>query len=698
MKTEVEKKIADRVLSIQTGNLARQADGAVIAQYGDATVLAAAMAVPDTRGVPFFPLSVEYREKQYAAGQIPGGITKREGRLTTKETLTCRLIDRPVRPLFPKGYHQEIQIISWVLSADEENEPDVLALIAASAALSISDIPFLGPISACRVGLVDDEFVINPTYEQRDLSELNLVVSSTEDSVVMVEGSAQVIPEEDLLTAIQCGHDTNAEIVRLIKDLVERCGKPERSWEPSVRWEATLEVVAPRYYDRFCQAHRTAGQRERAAAVNALREEVIAELCDPEAESAPTEAEIAAAFDEMESRAMREQIIREGRRADGRALDQLREITCEVGCMPRTHGSAIFTRGETQALAIATLGTVRDELRVLDALVEEPRRKFMVHYNFPPFSVGEVRPQRGPGRRDIGHGELAERALRSVLPSSDEFPYTIRIVSDILESNGSSSMASVCGGTLCLMDAGVPIKNPVAGVAIGLVKDGDNAYILTDIAGAEDHHGDMDLKVAGTQHGVTAIQMDVKVAGIGLDILDKALRQGQKARMEILRTMLGVLPRPRESISPYAPVLIRLTIDPGSIGKLIGPGGKTIRALEENYECTIEVEDDGTVTVGSKQGGSAEQAAHYIEQMGKQVEVGATYDGVVTDVKEFGAIVELFPGADGLCHISQLDEGYVRDVSDVCKIGDRITVKVLSVEDNKVRLSRKAALKESGTS
>lgn len=686
------------MLSIETGELARQADGAVVVRYGDSVVLATAMAVPDARGVPFFPLGIEYREKQYAAGQFPGGVIKREGRPTTKEILTCRRVDRPIRPLFAKAYHQEVQVIIWVLSSDGVNDPDVLAMIGASAALSISDIPFQGPTGACRVGLVADEFIINPTYEQRDVSELDMIVSSTADAVVMVEGLAQVIPEDDLLTGIQCGHDVNVELVGLINELVERCGRPKRSWEPIVRPEAALELLEPRYYERFAQLQQTPGKLERSAALKALREEAVVEFCNPDDESTPTKADMAAAFDEMDNRSMRERIIKEGRRVDGRGLDELRAITCQVGCLPRTHGSAVFTRGETQALAVATLGTVHDAQRILDPLVEEPAKKFMLHYNFPPFSVGEVKPERGPGRRDIGHGELAEGALQSVLPEIEDFPYTVRIVSDILESNGSSSMASVCGGTLCLMDAGVPIKNPVAGIAVGLIKDGDRNFVLTDIAGAEDHHGDMDLKAAGTQHGITAIQMDVKAQGVGIDVLRQALAQSREARMQILRTMLNTLDRPRENISPYAPVLVQVKISPDYIGKLIGPGGKTIKGLEEKYDCTIEVEDDGSVTVSSKQGGRADEAAGYIEQLGKAIVVGAIYEGVVTDVRDFGAIVELFPGADGLCHISQLDEDYVKEVSDVCKVGDTLKVKVLSVEDNRVKLSRKAALRETAGS
>ena len=698
MKTRVEKTIADRVLSIETGELAKQADGTAIVQYGESIVMAAAVAVPDRRGVPFFPLGIEYREKQYSAGQIPGGIFKREGRPTHKEVLTCRLVDRPLRPLFPKGYHEDVQITVWVLSSDGENDPDVLAIIAASAALSISDIPFRGPIGACRVGLVDDEFVINPTHEQRDNRELDAVVASTADGVAMVEGRASAIPEDDLITAVQCAHDVNAEIVELINSLVEKCGKPERKWAPIVSAERALELIRPRYQDRFVQAHRTVGKLERQQHVRALRDEVVEALCNEDDAEAITPAEVAAAFDEMENRAMRDQLVNEGLRADGRAPAQLRDISCQVALLPRTHGSAVFTRGETQVLAVATLGTVQDEQRVLDPLVEEPKKKFMLHYNFPGFSVREVKPPRGPSRRDYGHGELAERALLAVLPEVEGFPYTIRIVTDVLESNGSSSMASVCGGTLCMMDAGVPITNPVAGIAMGLVKEGEKEFILTDIAGAEDHHGDMDLKVAGTQHGITSFQMDLKMGGIALDLLRKALHQARDARIEILRTMLSELAQPRSDISPYAPVLVQVKISPELIGKLIGPGGKTIRALEEKYGCNIEVEDDGSVTVSSERGGRAREAAEYVEMLGQKVQVGAIYEGVVSELKDFGAIVQLFPGADGLCHISQLDEGYVKEVTEVCKVGDTLKVKVLSVEDGRVRLSRKAALKDEGQS
>jgi polyribonucleotide nucleotidyltransferase len=700
-RVKVERKIAQRLLTIETGYLAKQADGAVVVRYGDSVVLATAVAAPDTRGSDFFPLSVEYREKQYAAGQFPGGIIKREGRPTHKEVLTCRLIDRPLRPLFPDGYHDEVQVFGWVLSADDDNDPDILGMIGSSAALSISRAPFLGPTGSCRVGLVNDEFIINPTYEQRAASELDIVVSSTRDAVVMVEGAAKSLPEEDVITAVQCAHDFNMEVIDLIDELVAKVGgKPAvLPWEPAYDAKKALPALESAYLDRIKEVYGIRSKRERQDAAAALRHEAIEKLCTTEEEGAPSRADVTAALAEIENRIMRDQIFKEGRRADGRLPNQLRQITCEVGLLPRTHGSAVFTRGETQALAVATLGTVTDAQRVLDPLVEEDPKKFMLHYNFPPFCVGEVRPERGPRRREMGHGELAERALRAVLPPEDQFAYTIRVVSDILESNGSSSMASVCGGTLCLMDAGVPIANPVAGIAMGLVKEGDQSVVLTDIAGAEDHYGDMDLKVAGTQHGVTALQMDLKIRGVGVEELRRVLAQAREARLEILRIMLHTLARPREQLSPYAPRLIQVSISPDSIGKLIGPGGKTIKGLEEQFECTIEVEDDGTVTVSSVGGmGRAEEAARYISQLGRKVEVGAVYEGTVTELKDFGAIVELFPGADGLCHISQLAEGYVEKVSDVCKVGDRLKVKVISVEDNRVRLSHKAVLKEENAS
>lgn len=691
----VEREIAGRNLRIETGKLAKQADGAVLVTYGDTVVLVTAVAEPPREPLPFLPLTIEYREKQYAAGKFPGGVIKREGRPTTKEILTMRLIDRPLRALFPEGYNEEIQVVATVLSADPDNDPDLLALIGASAAVSISDIPWDGPVGACRMGLKDDEFIINPTYDERDEGELDLVVCASGDTITMMEGEADTIPEDDLMAAISCAHDACREVEEMIRELVQAAGKEKRSFEPQVDNQAALEKMEPAYYDRIARAHRTAEKMKRGAAMDAIKDEAVAQFCDPEDDNALTEDQVKSAFYALEERAMREQILQENTRYDGRGPDDIRPVECEVAALPRTHGSALFTRGETQALVITTLGTVMDEQRVLDPLTEEPPKKFMLHYNFPPYCVGEVRPIRGPKRREIGHGELAEKAFRSVLPDHENFPYTIRLVSDILESNGSSSMATVCGGTLCLMDAGVPIRHPVAGIALGLVKGEEKSVILTDIAGVEDHCGDMDFKVAGSQHGVTAIQMDLKVEGVSLELLSEALDRARQARLQMLRSMLGVLERPRKEVSRYAPVLRLVSIPQDKIGSLIGPGGKTIQKLEEKYECNIEVEDDGTVTISGEDKEKTEAAAEYVGGLGREVKPGDTYKGVVTELKDFGAIVELFPGVDGLCHISELDEGYVDEVQDICHVGDEMTVKVLSVNEKGTRLSRKQALRDS---
>ncbi len=702
--------------------MGRQADGAVLVSYGETVVLVAAVAEPCKRELDFFPLGVEYREKQYAAGKIPGGIIKREGRPTTKEIVTMRLTDRPIRPLFPEDYAEEVQVQCNVLSADGENDPDVLSMVGASAALAISDIPFQGPIGACRVGLVEDEFVINPTHEERERSELEMVVAGTSEAIVMVEGSARVIPEEDVLTAIAVAQDVNVELTRMIGELValreaDGAGRPTRSYTPLPAVEPALARVQERYGERIAELDRAeaGGQGKtvklgRREAMQALRDEATQELLAEQMESGGgqeaarspqsktenvlTPAVIRRAFEKLEGQALRRRVLETGARDDGRTPDEIREVTCEIGVLPRTHGSALFTRGGTQALVITTLGSVRDEQRVLDPLVQEDPKKFMVHYNFPPFCVGEVRPIRGPGRREIGHGELSERALLPVLPSPDRFPYTIRLVSDILESNGSSSMASVCGGTLSMMDAGVPIKDPVAGVAMGAIVEGERAVVLTDITGEEDHYGDMDLKLAGTQKGVTALQLDLKVHGVGKEVLRKVMMRAREARVEILRTMLGTIRAPRASLSPYAPVLRRVKIDPEKIGALIGPGGRTIKRLESEFLCDIEVEDDGTVTVSGDASADADGAIRYIGNLGAGVEVGKTYEGQVTQIKDFGAIVELFPGTDGLCHVSELDRSYVKNVEDVCKVGDKVRVKVLSVEGDRIKLSRKAALDE----
>jgi len=672
--------------------MAKQADGAVVVRYGDTVVLVTAVSQPPrAEDVDFFPLTVDYREKTYAAGKFPGGFYKREGRPTTKEVLTMRLNDRPIRPLFPKEYRDEVQIMAAVLSADKQNDPDILTMVGASAALTLSSIPFQGPTGAVRVGMVSGEFVLNPTHAQLDESELNLVVAGTDEAIMMVEASAKELSEEEMLNAIEFGHRAIREIVALQCNLAEQCARSTQEVPASTLDQALYDQLAASVYDELKQRCQTPGKKANSEAIRELRNRVIEERCT--GEDGPEPSEIKKIFEMLEERAVRELIL-EGTRPDGRAMDEIRPITCEVGVLPRTHGSALFTRGETQALVVTTLGTSLDE-QLVEALEDEYSKKFMLHYNFPPFCTGEVRPVRGPGRREIGHGMLAERALEAVLPEEEKFPYTIRIVSDIMESNGSSSMATVCGGTLSLMDAGVPIRDPVAGVAMGLVKEGDQVRILSDIQGAEDHYGDMDFKVAGTQHGITALQMDIKISGIDREIMEAALDQAKEGRVTILRKMLSVLPQPRESISQYAPRLLRLTIPPEKIGLVIGPGGKTIRHMQEETDTRIEIDDEGSVTISSTEPGAPEKAAEMVKELTAEIEVGKTYLGKVVAVKDFGAFVEVLPGRDGLVHISELSDGYVSKVEDVCSVGQEMMVKVIAIDDqNRVKLSRKAALKE----
>ena len=688
----VEATIGRRKLSIETGKMAKQADGAVVVRYGDTVVLVTAVSQPPrAEDVDFFPLTVDYREKTYAAGKFPGGFYKREGRPTTKEVLTMRLNDRPIRPLFPKEYRDEVQIMAAVLSADKQNDPDILTMVGASAALTLSSIPFQGPTGAVRVGMVSGEFVLNPTHAQLDESELNLVVAGTDEAIMMVEASAKELSEEEMLNAIEFGHRAIREIVALQCNLAEQCARSTQEVPASTLDQALYDQLAASVYDELKQRCQTPGKKANSEAIRELRNRVIEERCT--GEDGPEPSEIKKIFEMLEERAVRELIL-EGTRPDGRAMDEIRPITCEVGVLPRTHGSALFTRGETQALVVTTLGTSLDE-QLVEALEDEYSKKFMLHYNFPPFCTGEVRPVRGPGRREIGHGMLAERALEAVLPEEEKFPYTIRIVSDIMESNGSSSMATVCGGTLSLMDAGVPIRDPVAGVAMGLVKEGDQVRILSDIQGAEDHYGDMDFKVAGTQHGITALQMDIKISGIDREIMEAALDQAKEGRVTILRKMLSVLPQPRESISQYAPRLLRLTIPPEKIGLVIGPGGKTIRHMQEETDTRIEIDDEGSVTISSTEPGAPEKAAEMVKELTAEIEVGKTYLGKVVAVKDFGAFVEVLPGRDGLVHISELSDGYVSKVEDVCSVGQEMMVKVIAIDDqNRVKLSRKAALKE----
>ncbi|MBI2819194.1 MAG: polyribonucleotide nucleotidyltransferase, partial [Acidobacteria bacterium] len=642
-------------LTLETGRLAKQADGSAFIRYGDTVVLATATANQDSReGISFFPLTVDYREYTYAAGRIPGGFFKREGRPTEKEILTSRMIDRPVRPLFGDGFRCETQVIAMVLSADSENDPDVVGIVGASAALYLSDIPFHNPIGAVRVGLVDGQLVINPTYSERLSSLLNIVVVGTEEGIVMVEAGALEVSEQVVNEAIQFGHEAIKKIVAKLKEMYVKMNIQKRAVEPPVVDQELKASIEAAYRMRLAEALDTSKypKLESQARVTALRKELLASYTPEQAATAKAAAGI---FESLEEKIFRQDLIERHRRPDNRANDTIRPISCEVNLLPRTHGSALFTRGETQALVTATLGTSEDVQR-LDALTGEAHKRFMLHYNFPPFSVGEVAFLRGPGRREIGHGALAERALGSMIPDEDLFPYTIRVVSDILESNGSCSMATVSGATLALMDAGVPIKAPVAGIAMGLVMEDGKYAILTDIAGAEDHYGDMDFKVAGTATGITALQMDIKVAGITPQILSEALEQARKARMQILETMLATLPEARTAISPYAPRIYTMKIPTDKIRDVIGPGGKMIRSIIEKTGVKIDVEDDGKVNIASSDEASANKAIQMISDLTAVPEMGKTYLGKVVRLVEFGAFVEIFPGTDGLLHISEVAE------------------------------------------
>ncbi|HOL72547.1 MAG TPA: polyribonucleotide nucleotidyltransferase [Bryobacteraceae bacterium] len=679
-------------ISIETGKVAKQANGAVVVRSGDSVVLVSAcMSAEPKAGVTFFPLTVDYREYTYAAGKIPGGYIKREGRPTEKEILTSRLIDRPIRPLFPEGFNHETQVIGMVLSADPEINPDTLAMVGAGAALAVSDIPFPEIIGAVRVGLVNGELIANPTYEQVRVAKLNIVVAGTDEGIVMVEAGANGASEAEVLQAIEFGHECCRKIIAGIRDLAARAGKPKFAFTPPEINKEMYDSIAAQYREELTDALDTqkypkleSYQRVEALKKKAL--EVYTEEQQPDA---------AKAFDALKERIFRDQILNDKRRPDGRAFDEIRPISIEVGTLPRTHGSALFTRGETQALVTVTLGTKEDEqrLELLESGAETSKR-FMLHYNFPPFSVGEVGFLRGPGRREIGHGALAERALSAVIPEESVFPYTMRVVSDILESNGSSSMASVCGATLALMDAGVPISAPVAGIAMGMVKEGDRYAVLTDIAGAEDHYGDMDFKVAGTREGITALQMDIKVPNVTTAVMKEALEQACRGRLFILNKMEEVLAAPRTTLSPYAPRIYTMTIPTDKIRELIGPGGKVIRGIIDQTGVKIDVEDDGTVHIFSADEASAAKAQQMVSDIAAVAEVGKTYLGKVVRLVDFGAFVEIFPGTDGLLHISEISENRIKNVRDELREGDQILVKVLALEGNKIKLSRKAVLRE----
>ncbi|MGQ9575900.1 MAG: polyribonucleotide nucleotidyltransferase [Thermoguttaceae bacterium] len=695
MKVRVEKRIGGETLWIETGELAKQAAGSCLVGYGETVVLCAATTQPARIPTDFLPLTCDYRERLAAAGRFPGGFIKREGRPTVKETLTSRLIDRPIRPLFPDWFRDEVQIQAFVLASDRRNDGDVLAMNGASVALCLSPVPFPGPLGAVRLGYVQGKFIPFPNQEQLDASDLDLVVSGSKDAILMIEGFAREMPEALMAEAIMTAQQFVQQVCQLQQELIDRLQPVKATYEVPPP-DGLYEQLKEKSYQRLAEAKRTPGKQARAEAVAAIKEQLLAELIpDPEAEGAISLEAFERAWHQLERRVVRDLIL-SGVRPDGRDAKQLRDIVCKVDVLPRVHGAALFQRGETQAMITVTLGTPRDEQRV-NGLIEEYGKKFMLDYYFPPFSVGECRPIRGPGRREIGHGALAERSVQPVLPDPERFPYTIRIISDILESNGSSSMATVCGATLGLMAAGVPISNPVAGISIGLVKEQDRWVLLTDILGEEDRFGDMDFKIAGTQNGITGIQLDLKTHGISEEIVRAALSQSREARIEILRRMLTTIPRPRADISVWAPRLLRTKIDPDKIGLLIGPGGKVIRSIQEQTGAQIDVEDDGTVTVSCADMEGARRAMEQVEALTATVEVGKVYNGRVTSIKDFGAFIEILPGKDGLCHISELSDEYVANVSDVCKVGDRVLVKVIAIDDqDRVKLSRRIAMRERG--
>ncbi|MDD5019055.1 MAG: polyribonucleotide nucleotidyltransferase [Candidatus Omnitrophica bacterium] len=693
---KVEAPFGDKNLILSTGKLAKQADGAVTVQMGGSVVLVTACVSKDIReGIDFFPLTVEYQEKTYAAGRIPGGFFKREGRPSESEILISRLIDRPVRPLFPQGFRNDVQVIALVLSSDAENDPDVLAVIGASAALGISQIPFEGPIGAVRIGRVDGKLVVNPTYAQREASDLDLVVVGNRKKVIMIEGEARGLEEAVVYEALKFGHEQLQVTIKVQEELVKACGREKMSYEDRAVSPELVKSIKAAYMDRVKENCKIAQKEARMEAVQMLYKDVTERFCvEKEGEDQVCEKDVKAALDEIESEEIRKLALEENRRVDGRKFDEVRAISCEVGALPRTHGSGLFTRGQTQSLAVTTLGTRADE-QLIEALEGKSYKKFMLHYNFPPFSVGEVKPVRGAGRREIGHGALAEKSLKAVMPTPEEFPYTVRVVSEILESNGSSSMATVCASSLSLMDAGVPIKEPVAGIAMGLVHEGAKHVLLTDIAGLEDHHGDMDFKIAGTRKGITAIQLDLKISGIDFEIIREVLDRSKTARHFILDKMTAVLGAPRKELSEYAPRITHLKINQERIGDLIGPGGKNIRKIIELTGVAIDVEDDGSVLVASTDSAASARAIDMIKGLTEDAEIGRIYKGKVKRIMNFGAFVEILPNKEGLCHVSELDDKYVKNVEDVVKLGDEFPVKVISIDElGRINLSRKQAKPE----
>ena len=694
MPHSVQTQVNKQALSIETGKVAKQADGAVVVRCGGTVVLSTVVAAKspmEGRDRDFLPLTVEYRERAYAGGRIPGGFFKREGRPDEKETLTCRLIDRPLRPLFPKSFRNELQIINLVISADDENDPDMLALVGSSAAVAVSGIPFSAPIGAVRVALVEGQLVANPTYKQLAASPLEIVIAGTEDAVLMVESGGREISEEQMLEALAFGHEQCKQIARIQKDLAAQAGKPQWAFDAKAGADPALEArVKELATTKVVKALAIHEKQARAQALEGVFEEVWAALGVDEA-LRPKARE---AVEKVEKAEVRRMIVEKGVRLDGRKVTEVRPIWSEIGYLPRVHGSALFTRGETQALVAATLGTKNDEQK-LESFEGDVFRRFMLHYNFPSFSTGEVKRFGTPGRREIGHGALAQRAIEAVMPAREVFPYTVRVVSDILESNGSSSMASVCGASMALMDAGVPLTAPVAGIAMGLVKEGDKVGILTDIMGSEDHYGDMDFKVAGTEKGITALQMDIKIGGVSIDIMRQALAQAREARLHVLGKMAETIRAPRAEMSPYAPRFVTIKIRPEKIREIIGPGGKVIRGMQEKTGAKIDVEDDGKVTIFSANSGAAQMAVDMIQDICREAELDRIYVGKVKSIKEFGAFVEIMPGTEGLLHISQIAESRIRAVGDVLSEGDQVVVKVLEIDGNgKIRLSRKGALRD----
>ncbi len=690
MYKKVEADVGACTMTFETGKMARQANGAVVVSCGDTMVLVTAVAEKKTKDMGFLPLTIEYQERMYAAGRIPGSYFRREiGRPSEKEVLTCRLIDRPLRPLFPKGYCSETQVIITVFSADQEIDPDILAMNGASVSLAISDIPWNGPIAAARVGYVDGEYILNPTRSQLEQSQMNLVVAGTETAVVMVEGRTGELAEDVILEAIFFAHEGIQPLIAMQNELRREIGRPKRQVvapEINETLRARVEEVAAAGMEEVVT---TADKMARGERYDQLKEEVLAQIDEELYES---ESEVLDLLSDFKKSLMRDRIVNRSQRIDGRAFDQVRPIECEVGALPRAHGSALFTRGETQAMVIATLGSERDEQH-LEGLGGDVYRRFMLHYNFPPFCVGEVRFLRGPSRRDIGHGTLARRGIEAVLPSDEEFPYTIRVVSEVLESNGSSSMATVCGASLALMDAGVPVKAPVSGVAMGLIKEDDKVVVLTDILGDEDHLGDMDFKVVGTSEGITALQMDIKIDGVDREVMGRALAQAREARLHILDRMARAISEPREAVSEHAPKYISIKIHPDKIRDIIGPGGKVIREMTAEYDSKIDVEDDGTVKIFSNNSEQSKALVARIEEMTAMPEVGKIYEGEVRTIKDFGAFVQILPGTDGMVHISELKKERVNKVTDVLKEGDMVRVKVIDIDNRgRIRLSRKAAL------